>query len=125
MHKKKTRYKWGNIRYHGIMFLHNTLCKLVCPFGIEGNAILVVAAEENALPPMVLKPSKDALGRKYTLACIGLRPLPEDIYTLCHVGLQHSCRKSCGPRKTQEAGCWGKPACGPGCTLEAFDKSLP
>ena len=64
MHKKKTRYKWGNIRYHGIMFLHNTLCKLVCPFGIEGNTILVVAAEENALASMVFKPSKAALQTK-------------------------------------------------------------
>ena len=49
------------------MFLHNTLCKLVCPLGIEGNTIFVVAAEENALASVVLKPSKAALEREKTL----------------------------------------------------------
>ena len=50
-----------NILYHSIAFLDNALRKLVCPLGIEGNAISMMAAEENALTSVILKPSKAAL----------------------------------------------------------------
>ena len=52
------------IFYHSIMFLHDTLCKLVGTLGIERDAIGMVATEENTLPSVVLETSKAVLQQK-------------------------------------------------------------
>ena len=52
------------IFYHSIMLLHDTLCELVGTLGIEGDAIGMVATEENTLPSVVLETSKAVLQQK-------------------------------------------------------------